>query len=80
MKEGQNDKEFDGKKLKSKTKEGLDIEDKDEKIYEQNDYKKFYEQFGKWLIYYNTGESIAQMSSTFYLETMRKKGLEALYM
>merc|ERR1740117_872368 len=31
-------------------------------------------------IYYITGESIAQVSSSPYLETLRKKGLEVLYM
>jgi len=91
----------------------------------KDDYKKFYEQFGKCLklgvhedstnrtkvaellrfstsksgdelislkeyvdrmkegqndIYYITGESIAQVSSSPFLETMRKKGLEVLYM
>merc|ERR1712124_223784 len=91
----------------------------------KDDYKKFYEQFGKCLklgvhedstnrvkiaellryqtsksgdenislkeyvdrmkegqndIYYITGESIAQVSSSPFLETLRKKGLEVLYM
>ena len=31
-------------------------------------------------IYYITGESIAQVSSSPFLETLRKKGLEVLYM
>merc|ERR1712028_286811 len=91
----------------------------------KDDYKKFYEQFGKNLklgihedstnrnkiaelmryhssksgdemvslkeyvdrmkegqndIYYITGESVAQVSSSPFLETLRKKGLEVLYM
>merc|ERR1712072_1676975 len=91
----------------------------------KEDYKKFYEQFGKYLklgihedstnrtkiaelmrfhssksgdemislkeycdrmkegqndIYYVTGESIAAVSSSPFLETLRKKGLEVLYM
>merc|ERR1711998_274241 len=91
----------------------------------KDDYKKFYEQFGKNIklgihedstnrakladllrfqtsksgdemislkeyvdrmkegqqdIYYITGESIAQVSSSPFLETLRKKGLEVLYM
>ncbi|CAE8712188.1 unnamed protein product, partial [Polarella glacialis] len=91
----------------------------------KDDYKKFYEQFGKCLklgvhedstnrtkvaellrfstsksgdelislkeyvdrmkegqndIYYITGESIAQVSSSPFLENLRKKGLEVLYM
>merc|ERR1712225_190385 len=92
---------------------------------EKDDYKKFYEQFGKNLklgihedstnrakladllryqtsksgdesislkeycdrmkegqndIYYVTGESVAQVSSSPFIETLRKKGLEVLYM
>merc|ERR1712149_155748 len=31
-------------------------------------------------IYYITGESIAQVSSSPFLETLRKKGIEVLYM
>ena len=31
-------------------------------------------------IYYITGESIAQVSSSPFLESLRKKGLEVLYM
>ena len=31
-------------------------------------------------IYYITGESIAQVSSSPFLESLRKKGLELLYM
>merc|ERR1712072_374783 len=91
----------------------------------KDDYKKFYEQFGKCLklgihedstnrqkiaellryqtsksgdesislkeyvdrmkegqndIYYITGESVAQVSSSPFLENLRKKGLEVLYM
>jgi len=91
----------------------------------KDDYKKFYEQFGKNLklgihedstnrnkladllryqttksgdesislkeycdrmkegqqdIYYVTGESVAQVSSSPFIETLRKKGLEVLYM
>merc|ERR1712139_350515 len=91
----------------------------------KDDYKKFYEQFGKNLklgihedstnrnkvadlmryqtsksgddtvslqeyidrmkegqndIYYITGESVAQVSSSPFIETLRKKGLEVLYM
>merc|ERR1711943_140157 len=91
----------------------------------EDDYKKFYEQFGKCLklgihedstnrakiaellryqtsksgdesislkeyvdrmkegqndIYYITGESVAQVSSSPFLENLRKKGLEVLYM
>merc|ERR1719146_19688 len=91
----------------------------------KDDYKKFYEQFGKNLklgvhedstnrakiaellryqtsksgdemislkeyvdrmkegqndIYYITGESVAQVSSSPFLENLRKKGLEVLYM
>merc|ERR1712036_102380 len=91
----------------------------------KDDYKKFYEQFGKCLklgihedstnrakiaellryqtsksgdesislkeyvdrmkegqndIYYITGESVAQVSSSPFLESLRKKGLEVLYM
>merc|ERR1712098_634353 len=91
----------------------------------KDDYKKFYEQFGKCLklgihedstnrtkiadllryqtsksgdesislkeycdrmkegqqdIYYVTGESVAQVSSSPFIETLRKKGLEVLYM
>merc|ERR1711915_998038 len=91
----------------------------------KDDYKKFYEQFGKCLklgvhedstnrakiadllryqtsksgdefislreyvdrmkegqdaVYYITGESIAQVSSSPFLESLRKKGLEVLYM
>merc|ERR1719238_2152451 len=91
----------------------------------KDDYKKFYEQFGKNLklgihedstnrnkiaelmryhssksgdemisfkeyvdrmkegqndIYYITGESVAQVSSSPFIETLRKKGFEVLYM
>merc|ERR1712139_340373 len=91
----------------------------------KNDYKKFYEQFGKCLklgihedstnrtkiaellryqtsksgdesislkeyvdrmkegqqdIFYITGESVAQVSSSPFIETLRKKGFEVLYM
>merc|ERR1719162_562707 len=64
----------------------------------KDDYKKFYEQFGKNLklgihedstnrmkegqndIYYITGESIQQVSSSPFIEQLRKKGFEVVYM
>eukprot|EP00972_Heterocapsa_arctica_P112669 16433102-Heterocapsa_arctica.AAC.1 len=68
-------------------KKGLNIRDEDEKkqglevLYmgdPVDEYKKYYEQFDKYKKV--IGESIAQVSSIFYLETMRKKSLEVLYM
>merc|ERR1711957_618672 len=54
------------------------------------DYKKFYEQFSKNLklgihedqktIYYITGESKAQVAASPFMEGMKKRGLEVLYL
>ncbi|CAJ1405764.1 unnamed protein product [Effrenium voratum] len=112
---------------KSKEKEVTDSEEEEEEKKEDagDDYKKFYEQFGKCLklgvhedstnrtkvaellrfhtsksgdeqislkeyvdrmkegqndIYYITGESIQAVSSSPFLETLRKKGIEVIYM
>merc|ERR1719318_816499 len=79
-------KEFDGKNLVSGTKEGLELpEDEEEKKKKEADKEKF-EPLCKLMkenqkdIYYITGESKEVVAASAFVERLKKRGLEVVYM
>merc|ERR1712174_149860 len=73
------DKDGDEPKIEEVDEE-KEKEEKKKKTKKVKEVSHEWEQLNKNDIYYITGESIAAVSSSPFLETLRKKGLEVIYM